>query len=148
MNLKMREHVLPPAVGQQGAQKPRGRSVRRFPLNRIDRCGHDQSARIGYAADSQEEFFVQLLEKMILAKDSLEIKRKILESSPIRIYIRTSNLFAQHQGAFRPVLEKPFFDHWALGMNEACLNLIGEDISRRREKILPSGYWNLCATRF
>ena len=35
--------------------------------------------RIGYTAKDEEEFFVQLLEKMNLAKESLEIKRKILE---------------------------------------------------------------------
>jgi ribonucleoside-triphosphate reductase len=91
--------------------------------------------RIGYTADSEEEFFVQLLEKMNLAKDSLEIKRKILEK------LTDQNLYPYIKFYLRHIKER-FDQYWKnhfstiglLGMNEACLNLLGENIASKKGK--------------
>jgi len=91
--------------------------------------------RIGYMAKSEEEFFSQLLEKMNLAKDSLEIKRKILEK------LTDQNLYPYIKFYLRHIKER-FDQYWKnhfstiglLGMNEACLNLIGESISTPKGK--------------
>src|SRR5208283_5985267 len=89
--------------------------------------------RIGYMAKTEEEFFAQLLEKMNLAKDSLEIKRKILEK------LTDQNLYPYIKFYLRHMKER-FDQYWKnhfstiglLGMNEACLNLLGVDISSQK----------------
>jgi len=76
-----------------------------------------------------------LLEKMNLAKDSLEIKRKILEK------LTDQNLYPYIKFYLRHIKER-FDQYWKnhfstiglLGMNEACLNLIGESISTPKGK--------------
>jgi len=91
--------------------------------------------RIGYTAQSEEEFFVQLVERMNMAKDSLEIKRKILEK------LTDQDLYPYIKFYLRNIKER-FDQYWKnhfstiglLGMNEACLNLIGEDITSKRGK--------------
>jgi len=91
--------------------------------------------RIGYTAKDEEEFFVQLLEKMNLAKESLEIKRKILEK------LTEENLYPYIKFYLRNISER-FGQYWKnhfstiglLGMNEACLNLLGEDIASSKGK--------------
>ncbi len=91
--------------------------------------------RIGYTAKDEEEFFVQLLEKMNLAKESLEIKRKILEK------LTEENLYPYIKFYLRNISER-FGQYWKnhfstiglLGMNEACLNLLGEDIASPKGK--------------
>jgi anaerobic ribonucleoside-triphosphate reductase len=103
--------------------------------------------RIGYLAETEEEFFTQLLEKMNLAKESLEIKRKILEK------LTEENLYPYIKFYLRHIKER-FDQYWKnhfstiglLGMNEACLNLHGVNIAApKRQGVCRSGYWNLCA---
>jgi len=89
--------------------------------------------RIGYTAQNEEEFFTQLVVKMNLAKESLEIKRKILEK------FTDQNLYPYIKFYLRHIKER-FDQYWKnhfstiglLGMNEACLNLFGEDISSKK----------------
>src|SRR5208283_5876618 len=89
--------------------------------------------RIGYMAKTEEEFFVLLLERMNLAKESLEIKRKILEK------LTEENLYPYIKFYLRHIKER-FNQYWKnhfstiglLGMNEACLNLLGENISSKK----------------
>jgi len=91
--------------------------------------------RIGYTVKDEEEFFVQLTEKMDLAKESLEIKRKILEK------LTEENLYPYIKFYLRHIKER-FDQYWKnhfstiglLGMNEACLNLLGENIASKRGK--------------
>ena len=91
--------------------------------------------RIGYMAKNEEEFFAQLLDKMNLAKESLEIKRKILEK------LTDQNLYPYIKFYLRHIKER-FDQYWKnhfstiglLGMNEACVNLIGESISSEKGK--------------
>ncbi len=86
--------------------------------------------RIAYMAGNEEDFFFQLLEKMKLAQESLEIKRKILEK------LTEENLYPYIKFYLRHIKER-FNQYWKnhfstiglLGMNEACLNLLGENIA-------------------
>lgn len=86
--------------------------------------------RIGYRSRDQREFFYNLSYAMDLARDSLELKRKILENMTesglypyTKFYLR--NIYKRDQ--------KYWSNHFStiglLGMNEACLNLLGRDIT-------------------
>ncbi|MGB2579793.1 ribonucleoside-triphosphate reductase [Elusimicrobium simillimum] len=89
--------------------------------------------RLGYLAKDEEDFFKRLEELMELAKDSLEIKRKIIER------FTEGNLYPYMKFYLRVVKER-FNQYWKnhfstiglVGLNEACLNLLGEDIGTER----------------
>lgn len=89
--------------------------------------------RLAFFSDDEESFFKTLEEKMILAKESLEIKRKILEK------FTADNLYPYMRFFLRDI-KKRFDQFWKnhfstiglVGMNEACLNLFGEDIASER----------------
>jgi ribonucleoside-triphosphate reductase len=86
--------------------------------------------RIGYLADSEKQFIEHLDRLMVTAKDSLEIKRKVLEK------FTDGNLYPYTRYYLRDV-KKRFNEYWKnhfstiglVGMNEACLNLLGESIA-------------------
>ena len=85
--------------------------------------------RIGYLSNSKEEFKKRLSDLMDLAKESLEIKRKILER------FTEEGLYPYSRFYLRNVKErfgKYWINHFStiglIGMNEACLNLLGKDI--------------------
>ena len=86
--------------------------------------------RIGYLSETEEEFFDRLGRLMDVAKESLEIKRKVLEN------FTENNLYPYTKYYLRSVKQR-FDQYWKnhfstiglLGMNEACLNLFGKDIT-------------------
>jgi len=86
--------------------------------------------RIGYLSETEEEFFSRLGRLMGMAKDSLEIKRKILER------FTDGDLYPYTKYYLRHVKER-FGEYWKnhfstiglVGMNEACRNLTGESIA-------------------
>jgi len=86
--------------------------------------------RIGYLASTEEEFFTKLKELMFFAKESLEIKRKALE------YFTERDLYPYSKFYLRDI-KKRFECYWKnhfstigiIGLNEACLNLLGENIA-------------------
>lgn len=86
--------------------------------------------RLGFLAGNEYEFFEKLGRIMDLAKESLEIKRKTLES------FTEKNLYPYMKFYLRNVKER-FGKYWKnhfstigiIGMNEACLNLLHEDIA-------------------
>ncbi len=86
--------------------------------------------RIGYLANNEKEFIKHLNELMDLAKESLEIKRKILE------HLTTKGLYPYSKFYLRQIKER-FDQFWTnhfstiglVGMNEASLNLIGKTIA-------------------
>jgi len=89
--------------------------------------------RIGYTSDTKEDFFKKLDYLMVLGKESLEIKRKIIEN------LTDDNLYPYSKFYLRNVKErfgKYWMNHFStiglIGMNEACLNLLGEDIGAER----------------
>ncbi len=99
-------------------------------------------AALGYQAESEADFFARLDRLMEIAKTSLEIKRKILEDLTLK------GLYPYTRYYLRGVYER-FSQYWnnhfstigIIGGNEACLNLLGEDIgtetgSAFAEKIL------------
>lgn len=86
--------------------------------------------RIGYFSKDEDEFINRLSEKMDLAKKSLEIKRKILERF-------TDNNLYPYAKYYLNSIKKRFGGYWRnhfstiglIGMNEACLNFLGKDIT-------------------
>ena len=92
-------------------------------------------SRIGYLSASENEFFSRLKDLMILAKESLEIKRKILER------FTDGGLYPYIKYYLRNV-KKRFNEYWKnhfstiglVGMNEACKNFLGKTIGDREGK--------------
>ncbi len=78
--------------------------------------------RIGYMTHGEEEFFERLGHLMEMAKDSLEAKRKVVGDNMERGLLPFSRRYLG-------TLEWHFSTIGLVGMNEACLNLLGEDIS-------------------
>ena len=86
--------------------------------------------KLAYLSDNEVEFREKLRSLMVLAKESLIIKRKVLER------LTESNLYPYSKFYLRNVKER-FDNYWKnhfstigiLGMNEACLNLLGVNIA-------------------
>lgn len=86
--------------------------------------------RIGYIAKEEHEFFDDLKEKVLLAVDSLSIKRKILERFTDRDLYPYSKFYLREIKQGSGMYWKNHFSTIGIiGMNEACLNFIGEDIA-------------------
>lgn len=86
--------------------------------------------RIGYIAKKEHEFFDHLKEKVQLAIDSLSIKRKILERFTDRdLYPYTKFYLREVKQGSGLYWKNHFSTIGIIGMNEACLNFIGEDIA-------------------
>lgn len=78
--------------------------------------------RIGYLASNKEEFFSKLEYLMVLAKDSLEIKRKIAQAN-------IDNGLLPYTKIYVKSLKNHFSTIGLVGLNEACLNLLGCDLT-------------------
>ncbi|MGB0372510.1 MAG: ribonucleoside triphosphate reductase [Opitutales bacterium] len=86
--------------------------------------------RIAYNAESETEFFDELAHLMDLARDSLEIKRSVLERlTRARLYPYAARYLQGIFERFGKYWENHFSTIGLLGMNEACENLIGASIS-------------------
>jgi ribonucleoside-triphosphate reductase len=89
--------------------------------------------RIGYLAKTKSEFFERLSKVMDIAKESLEIKRKALDDF-------TKKGLYPYSKHYLTGVEKMRGSYWGnhfstiglVGMNEASLNFIGEDIGTRK----------------
>lgn len=89
--------------------------------------------RIAYLAKSKKDFQQKLERLMELAKESLETKRKVLEK------FTDGNLYPYTRYYLRNVKER-FNEYWKnhfstiglVGMNEACLNLLGVNIASEK----------------
>lgn len=85
--------------------------------------------RIAYNSLNKEEFYQRLEEMMNVAKNSLEIKRKILEK------LTENNLYPYTRYYLRDIRER-FGQYWKnhfstigiIGMNEASMNLLAKNI--------------------
>ena len=91
--------------------------------------------RIAYLANNEDEFFEKLANLMDIAKKSLIIKRKILEQ------FTESNLYPYTRYFLADVYDKEgkyWGNHFStiglVGMNEACLNFLGENIASTKGK--------------
>jgi ribonucleoside-triphosphate reductase len=85
--------------------------------------------RLGYLSKNEEEFFERLSYLMDLAKESLEIKRNVIED------LTHKNLYPYSKYYLSGVYEltgQYWGNHFAtiglIGMHEACVNLLGEGI--------------------
>jgi ribonucleoside-triphosphate reductase len=86
--------------------------------------------RIGYLSESETDFFARLGRQVRLAADSLTIKRKVLEQ------FTAKNLYPYSQFYLREI-KKNYGIYWKnhfstigiIGMNEACLNFLGQDLT-------------------
>ena len=91
--------------------------------------------RIAQKVSTKEEFFKQLEEKMVLAKDSLEIKRKLLEDyTEKNLYPYTKFYLRDIKARFGVYWKNHFSTIGLIGMNEACINFLKTDIGSFRGK--------------
>lgn len=85
--------------------------------------------RLGYEATNEEEFFKRLERLMTLGKNSLEMKRKVIENFTENGLFPYSSFYLRHlkkkNGKF---WQNHFSTIGLVGMNECCLNFMGEDI--------------------
>jgi ribonucleoside-triphosphate reductase len=85
--------------------------------------------RLGYLSNSESEFISRLNALMKIAKTSLEIKRKVLEQFTDQdLYPYTRFYLRDIRQRFNCYWKNHFSTIGLLGMNEACLNLLGKDI--------------------
>jgi len=85
--------------------------------------------RIGYLSKDEDEFFESLEEMMETAKDSLEIKRKVLEKFTENGLYPYSKRYLRHvKEGFGKYWKNHFSTIGLVGMNEALLNLFGRSI--------------------
>ena len=78
--------------------------------------------RIGFVSKEESEFFEKLERMMYLAKNSLEIKRKIVDRM---LNIKMLPFSKRYLGNF----EHHFSTIGLVGMNEACQNFLGQNIA-------------------
>ncbi len=85
--------------------------------------------RIGYMAENEEDFFRRLKEKVLLAKESLSIKRKVLETFTDKNLYPYSHFYLREVKKGTGLYWKNHFSTIGIiGVNEACLNFLGADI--------------------
>jgi ribonucleoside-triphosphate reductase len=86
--------------------------------------------RIGYLAKDEDEFFERLGALMEIAKDSLEIKRKVLEGFTEKgLYPYSKRYLKGVKETFGKYWKNHFSTIGILGMNEALQNLFGYGIT-------------------
>ncbi len=78
--------------------------------------------RLGYLSDDEEDFFERLDYMMVLAKNSLEVKREVVNDNMESGLLPYSKRYLGN-------LENHFSTIGLVGMNEACLNLFGKGIA-------------------
>jgi len=87
-------------------------------------------ARLGYLSKSKDDFKARLVELMNTAKESLEIKRKIVEKfTEDGLYPYSMYYLQDLHDKFSCYWKNHFSTIGINGMNEAALNLMGKDIS-------------------
>ena len=85
--------------------------------------------RIGYLAHNERDFFSRLKELIHLAAESLTIKRKVLERFTEKNLYPYSRFYLREIKANTGLYWKNHFSTIGIiGMNEACLNFMGEGI--------------------
>jgi anaerobic ribonucleoside-triphosphate reductase len=85
--------------------------------------------RLGYLSEDRKDFFNRLEYLMYLAKISLEIKRKVLERlSDEELYPYAKYYLRNIKKRFGCYWKNHFSTIGLMGMNEACLNLLGMNI--------------------
>jgi ribonucleoside-triphosphate reductase len=92
-------------------------------------------ARIGYLSKSKRGFLSRLKKLMDISKDSLMVKRELLEDLSDRGLYPYSNFYLRNiKARFGKYWKNHFNTIGILGMNEACINHMGKDISTKEGK--------------
>jgi ribonucleoside-triphosphate reductase len=85
--------------------------------------------RIGYVSKNEDEFFERLRTMILTAKDSLLIKRKVLETfTEKNLYPYSKFYLRDVKNATGMYWKNHFSTFGIIGMNEACINFMGKDI--------------------
>ncbi|MFA7080827.1 MAG: ribonucleoside triphosphate reductase, partial [Candidatus Bathyarchaeia archaeon] len=88
--------------------------------------------RIGYLATNEDDFFERLEGLMETAKASLEIKRKVLEGFTEKGLYPYSRRYLRHvKESYDRYWKNHFSTIGLVGVNEAVLNLLGQNIASR-----------------
>jgi anaerobic ribonucleoside-triphosphate reductase len=91
--------------------------------------------RIGYLSKTKKEFFKRLAHMMDLAKESLEIKRKALNNFMEKGLYPYSKFYLESVKKIRGShIGNHFSTIGLMGMNEALLNFLGENVGSRQGK--------------
>ena len=89
--------------------------------------------RIGYLAENENDFFERLRKMVLLAKESLSIKRKVLEKfTEKNLYPYSSFYLREIKHGTRLYWKNHFSTVGIIGMNEASLNFVGTHIADER----------------
>jgi len=92
-------------------------------------------AKIGYLAKSKKDFFERLEKVMDLAKESLEIKRKVLDNFIEKGLYPYSKHYLE---SIRKMRDSYYSNHFStiglVGVNEALLNFIKQDVTSEKGK--------------
>ncbi|NLL27908.1 MAG: ribonucleoside triphosphate reductase [Bacteroidales bacterium] len=92
-------------------------------------------AKLGYEATSEENFLQRLKNLMVLAKDSLEIKRKTIENYTEKGLYPYSKFYLRHiYQRFNCYWKNHFSTIGINGMNECCMNFLGKNIAHQDSK--------------
>lgn len=84
--------------------------------------------RLAYLSKSESEFFIRLWQQMNTAKNSLEIKRKVIEEQTAKgLYPYSGNYLKDVKLRTGSYWYNHFNTIGLIGMNEACQNLLGFD---------------------
>jgi ribonucleoside-triphosphate reductase (formate) len=93
--------------------------------------------RIGYLSKTKEDFYKRLTEMMDLAKESLELKRKVLDNFIEKgLYPYTKHYLASVKKMRGSYFGNHFSTIGLIGMNEALLNFMGKNIATKEGKEL------------
>ena len=88
--------------------------------------------RIGYLSKDEDEFFERLENLMEVAKSSLEIKRKVLEAFTDNGLYPYSRRYLRHvKEGYGKYWKNHFSTIGIVGVNEAIINLLGQNIASR-----------------
>lgn len=91
--------------------------------------------KLGYEAISENNFFERLKNLMVLAKESLEIKRKTIENYTEKgLYPYSKFYLRDIHKRFKCYWKNHFSTIGINGMNECCLNFLGKDISHMESR--------------
>ncbi|MFC1789705.1 ribonucleoside triphosphate reductase [Patescibacteria group bacterium] len=104
--------------------------------------------RIGYLSKTKKDFFSRLAKLMDLAKESLEIKRKTLESFMEKGLYPYSKFYL---AGIKQMRDQYYSNHFStiglVGMNEALLNFIGEEIYSKKGRMFTLEILNFMRDR-
>lgn len=85
---------------------------------------------IAYITKNEDLFFEELDRRMIMAKNSLEIKRKVIEGLTEKgLYPYSKFYLSEIKKISGAYWNNHFSTIGLIGMNEACLNLFGKDLT-------------------